>query len=241
MNKLFLKLSRKAGETIATHSLLQADDKVLIALSGGKDSYLLLEILADRLKHLPFKVQLFAVHVHIVEAGYRNDLEYMKSICEGLKVPLEIIQLNVDFEQNDEKAPCFVCSWHRRKAIFNYSKEIGCNKLAFGHHRDDALQTLLMNMIYHGSISSLPYKLKMFEGRVHLIRPLLDIEEKDIKLFLISRQYPKELEKCPYDRETKRAEVSDILDGIKKLHKHGSLNLFRSMGKIFPEYLPVKS
>lgn len=236
---LFKKISRKVGSTIFEHNLLEANDRLLIALSGGKDSYILLEILADRKRHLPFPIELFAVHVAIKEVGYNNDLVYMQSFCDELNVSLTIVETSADLFQNPKKAPCFVCSWHRRKQIFHLSKELNCNKLAFGHHMDDALQTYMLNLIYHGSISSMPYKLSMFEGRVQLIRPLLNLEENILIEYAAERMFPKELQKCRYDKETKRTEVNQILDKIYQSHRLAKINLFRSMSKICQEYLPL--
>lgn len=239
-SKYFTKLSRKVGQTIHQHALIEPNDRVLVGLSGGKDSYALLEILADRKKHLPFTFELFAVHIIVKEVGYLNNLEYMQRFCASLNIPLQIIEESVDLNQNPKKAPCYVCSWHRRKKIFNLTKELNCNKLAFGHHMDDALQTFMLNLIYHGSISSLPFKLKMFGGRVHLVRPLLEIEEAQIEQLLRLHSYPKEISKCPYDKETKRNEVSNLLLDIYRKHGLARKNLFRAMDKIFPEYLPHK-
>jgi tRNA 2-thiocytidine biosynthesis protein TtcA len=239
-NKLFIKLSRKVGQTIQKHSLIEPNDRLLVGLSGGKDSYALLEILADRKKHLPFSFDLFAVHVIINEVGYLNDLEYMKNLCTSLNVPLHIIHESVDLFKDTKKVPCYVCSWHRRKKIFDLTKELNCNKLAFGHHMDDALQTFMLNLIYHGSISSLPFKLKMFDGRVHLVRPLLDIDELQIQQISVFHAYPKEITKCPYDKKTKRNEVSNLLSDIYRSHKLARKNMFRAMDKIFTEYLPHK-
>lgn len=233
------KILHKAGQTIYKNSLICENDRVLIALSGGKDSYILLEALVALKRKLPFRIELFAMHVVVEEAGYLNNLEYMAHLCEELQVPLKIITCNVNLVQDEKKSPCFVCSWHRRKMIFNYSKEVRCNKLAFGHHMDDALQTYMLNMIYHGSISSLPYKLNMFHGRVQLIRPLLDIEEKDLVAFAEKRQYPKELQKCRFDKATKRNEVKLLLENIYKSHHLAKINLFRAARKINPEYLPL--
>jgi tRNA 2-thiocytidine biosynthesis protein TtcA len=239
-NKQFHKIAKKVGQVIQEHALLEPNDRVLVGLSGGKDSYLLLEVLANRQKHLPFPVELFAVHVYVKEAGYNNDLDYMREFCHKLSVPFYLIEESVDLNKDPKKAPCYVCSWHRRKYIFNLTKELNCNKLAFGHHMEDALQTLMLNMVYHGSISSMPYTLNMFEGRVQLIRPLLELEEETIIQYTELAGFPKELQKCKYDKETKRTEVKNCLKEIYKLNKVARKNMFRSMNNVFEEYIPSK-
>jgi tRNA 2-thiocytidine biosynthesis protein TtcA len=232
------KLSKKVGQTIQTHNLIEPNDKVMVALSGGKDSYVLLEILADRKKHIPFSWDLMAVHVHITDVGYLNDIDYMREFCNQLNVPFTLIEESVPLDKDPKKAPCYVCSWHRRKFIFNLTRELNCNKLAMGHHMDDALETFLMNLTFHGSISSLPVKLSMFEGRMQLIRPLLFTDEAIIKEYAEMRGLVKEKQKCPFDTNTQRNEAGIILDQIAKLNKHARKNMFRAMNNIYPEYLP---
>ena len=106
---------------------------------------------------------------------------------------------------------------------------------------EDALQTLILNMVYHGSISSMPYKLKMFDGRMHLIRPLLELEEEMIIQYTNIISFPKELQKCNYDKETKRTEVKNCLQQIYKLNPVARKNMFRSMNNIFKEYIPYSA
>ena len=95
--------------------------------------------------------------------GYQIDREKLTAFCKSLEVPLHYRTIEPDLEKDPSKSVCFVCSWHRRKVLFDLTRELNFNKLALGHHRNDAIETLLMNMIYHGSVSSLPYSLKMFE------------------------------------------------------------------------------
>lgn len=236
--KLFRKLSRKAGQTIHEHNLLEDGDRLLMGLSGGKDSLILLEILADRIKAFPFKVELFVVHVIPENIGYHVNTDYLNEFCDKLGTKLITKTIEPDLA-NADKAPCFLCSWARRKAIFNLTKELNCNKLSFGHHRDDALQTFLMNMLFHGSISSMPYKLKMFEGRLHLIRPMLDIWEKDLIEYSAFKNYSAVEKNCPYEQETKRKYTADILDKMNNDYPKAKLNMFKAMDNIYKEYLPA--
>jgi tRNA(Ile)-lysidine synthase TilS/MesJ len=144
----------------------------------------------------------------------------------------------VDINANPKKAPCFVCSWHRRKRLFELTKELKCNKLALGHHMDDALETLLMNMIYHGSISSMPASLKMFGGRMQLIRPLIELTNQEMLDVANERAYPKLKNICPYGDDTKRSGVKALIESMASMNQHARKNLFRSMSSIFSEYLP---
>jgi tRNA(Ile)-lysidine synthase TilS/MesJ len=234
----FKKLCQKVGKTIRDHRMLEEGDHLLLGLSGGKDSYLLLETLADRKKFMPFNFLISAVHVKVQNVLYRMDTGFMEGLCEDLQIPLHLIEITPDFEQDKKKAPCFVCSWHRRKEIFNLGKELNCNKLAFGHHRDDALETFMMNLMYHGSVSSLPYSLEMFDGRVRLIRPLMDIWEKEIQEFVNLRDYPKAEKSCPYDDQTKRRQTRKLIEQMEQNYSNSKINIFHALDNMYPEYLP---
>ena len=236
----FKKLCQKVGKTIHHHQLLEQGDHLLLGLSGGKDSYLLLETLAERKKAIPFDFRISAVHVKVSNVLYTMESGFMEQLCSDLAIPLYIKEITPDFDQDKKKAPCFVCSWHRRKEIFNLGKELNCNKLAFGHHRDDALETFMMNLMYHGSISSLPYSLEMFDGRVKLIRPLLDIWEKEILEYTNLRGYPKAEKLCPYDDKTKRRQTRELIEQMEQSYVNSKTNMFKALDNIYPEYLPSK-
>ncbi len=237
--KLFKKLGRKMALTIREQNLLEEGDRLLVGLSGGKDSMIMLELLADRIKAFPFHVDMYAIHIVPENIGYEVDIEYLKKFTDKLGVELRLETTSPNIEDT-KKAPCFICSWERRKAIFNLAKELDCNKIAFGHHRDDALQTFLMNVLYHGSISSLPYSLSMFKGRLKLIRPLMDIWEKDLIQFASYKTYDAIEKICPHENLTKRNYTKDLLSQLGKNHPSAKSNIFNALDNIFPEYLPQK-
>ena len=222
------------------HQMILEGDHLLVGLSGGKDSMILLEALAERLRALPFEFTLTAAHVEAEGIGYEIDKERLTSFCETLGIPLLYRAIRPDLERDPSKTDCFICSWYRRKELFKLTKELGCNKLALGHHRKDALETLLMNMIYHGSISSLPYSLTLFEGRVQLIRPMMDLEESMLKDYARLNNLVHVEKSCPHEDRTKREKMAGLIRQVEDLHGPGPYNMFKSMNKIFEEYLPVK-
>jgi tRNA 2-thiocytidine biosynthesis protein TtcA len=238
--KQFNKICKKVGKTIHDFNLIENNDRVLVGLSGGKDSLILLETLANRKIHIPVSFELFAIHVTALNVGYIADTEFLADFCEKAGVPLLLEEVEVDFNREIKKQPCFICSWAKRKKIFNKAKEIDCNKIAFGHHFDDAIKTMLMNLIYHGSYSSLPQKLSMFGGRTQLIRPLLMVPEKDLALYASLCGFRKYEKTCPYENLTKRKEMEDLLIYLERLNKDARKNLFRAMDNIYNEYLPRK-
>jgi len=237
--KLFKKICRKMGTTMRDHAMVSEGDHLLVGLSGGKDSMILLEALAERLRAVPFEYTLSAAHIEAGGIGYEIDRERLTSFCDNLGIPLHYRSIQPDLEKDPSKTACFICSWHRRKELFKLTKELKCNKLALGHHRNDAVETLLMNMIYHGSISSLPYSLNMFEGRVELIRPMMDLDERMLEEYAGLNDLVKIAKSCPHEDRTQREKIAGLLRQVEDLHGPGSYNIFKSMDKIFEEYLPV--
>ena len=238
LRKQFDKISKKVGKAIFEYDMIREGDRVLVGLSGGKDSMILLEALADRRKHFPFDFEIFAIHVSAANIGYKMDTAYLNDFCRTLEIPLHLEEIEVDLKVDPKKSPCFICSWNRRKRIFEKSKELDCNKVALGHHKDDAIQTVLLNMIYHGSISSLPQKLSMFDGRIELIRPLLLIPEKELTYYATLRTFAKQEKSCPYDNTTKRESIKELIRQMDKLNRNARRNIFRAMDNIYEEYLP---
>lgn len=229
-------IRKRVGTTMYKKEMLQPNDRILIGLSGGKDSLALIDILNDRRKYVPFSFELFAIHIHLDEVGYQANLKYLKDFCEQRDVPL-ILKNQVLQNENPKKTMCFICSWTRRKLIFETTRELDCNKLAFGHHMDDAVETLLMNQLFHASISGMPYKLRMFDGRVEVIRPLLDLRNAELQEYAAMMKFEQQIKDCPYEN-TSRMAVNTIIKNLEKVQKNAVKNIFRSTNKIFPEYLP---
>jgi len=233
-------LLRKLGKAINGYELIQENDNILIAVSGGKDSLILLELLALRLKFLPIKYNLKAVHIEVDNVPYKIDKQYLNALCKELNVPLTYHKMEIDLDENSGKSICFVCSWNRRKHLFKLTEEMGCNKLALGHHLDDALQTLFMNMTTHSNISSMPPSLKMNKGNFEIIRPLILCEEQELILYKKLCKIPEEKESCPFETKNKRDDYKEFVNKMINLNPNAKKNIFRSMGNIDIDYLPGK-
>ncbi len=234
----FLKVEKIVGRAINRYSQIKKNDSVAVALSGGKDSLVLLETIARRRKRLPVSYSVTAVHIHIKNIGYETDRVFIQRFCDDLNVPLHIIECEADLERDKNKSVCFICSWQRRKELFDFVKRERCNKLAFGHHRDDAIETLLMNMISNSSISSMPPSLSMFGGEFELIRPLILLSEDEIIKYASLRGFPAQVKVCPHGDDTRRADAKRLLFEIEKIDSRARENIFSAMSNIHSEYLP---
>lgn len=232
------KIHSKVGKTINQFQLIEENDRVLVGLSGGKDSLALLGILNERIKFIPIDYKIFPVHVTTKQLNHLVDIQYLKSFCKERGLELLVEEIEIDLERGNSKKACFVCSWNRRKALFQLMKKLNCNKLAFGHHMDDAIETMLMNMTFNAEISAFPAKLLIKKGNFHVIRPLLHCSDDEMKRFAELKNYELSGEKCPYELDNKRAFFKEKVKELSELHKLAKVNLFNSMGNIINEYLP---
>ena len=240
------RLTKRFHKACADYSLIADGDHILIGLSGGKDSLLLTELLGRRAQIYVPKFQVTALHVRVKERDYHTDLSYLESFCKEANVPLlvrdvEITNEGVNELTNERVAkanPCFLCSWYRRKTLFNVAQEIGCNKIAFGHHRDDVAETLLMNLIFQGTFATMPPILQLDKMPLQLIRPLCLIDEADIIRYAEMRGYQKQPKLCPFEHVSSREKVKKILADIKALNPEAIDSLYGALTNIKTEYLP---
>ncbi len=234
------KLRKKVGRAIEAYQLFGQGDRLMVGLSGGIDSLVMLEILSDRGKHLPFSFHLEAIHVYMEDMPDLSDRGYLKELGEKLDITLHLERRSTHRPGRTHKSRCFSCSWNRRKAIFQKAADRGCNKVVFAHHMDDALTTLLMNMTFHGEMSSIPPKLSMFNGRFDLIRPMILASSEDINHYAALSNLHSAERQCPWEEKNHRDTFQNLVQQISQLHPQARINLFNSMDRIFSEYLPEK-
>lgn len=236
---IFRKVNQKVGKAIQQYGLICEGDRIMVGLSGGKDSMVLLETLSGRLKYHSLKYELAAIHISLNTNTYTVDLPYLTAFTQKLQVPFIHKVIDVDFENSNENNSCFVCSWNRRKALFEIAQELGYNKLALGHHMDDAVETLLMNMIFQSNIGSMPPILSMFGGKMSIIRPLLLLTEREIRNFAMLKAYRKEIKTCIFEKDSKRGEIKKLVEILSAMEPNVRSNIFASMTNIKEEYLPL--
>lgn len=191
-SKLHHKLARSMMRTIERWSLVQEHDKILVAISGGKDSYAMVDLLWEAKKRAPFPFEIVAVHLDQAQPGYDGSNLVQWLTASG--VPFEILREDtysiVKAGTREGQAYCFLCARLRRGVLYSAAQRLGCNKLALGHHRDDGLETVLLNLCYAGRLQAMPAKYTTDDGTLEVIRPLIDMAETDLRSFSLERGYP---------------------------------------------------
>ncbi len=223
-------LSGVMRKTIETYGLITEGDRVAVGLSGGKDSMALLYLLKKYQRFSPFKFHLEAL---TVDMGFNNfDLEAATDFCNKIDVPYTIIKTEIAkvvFEIRDEKNPCALCANMRRGALAQTMNEKNLNLLALGHHADDALSTLFLNMLYSGKMNTLEYKSHLTRADIHVIRPFLDASESQVIGTIRSSNIPVLKSPCPMDKHTKREDVAIFLKSVYKEIPNSRKNLLTAM------------
>ena len=191
-SKLHHRLARTLMRTVERWRLVSPGDKIMVAISGGKDSYALVDLLWEAKRRAPFHFDITAVHLDQVQPGY--DGTQLVRWLEHAQVPFEVLREDtysiVKEGTREGQAYCFLCARLRRGILYSAAQRLGCNKLALGHHRDDALETLLMNLCYAGKMQAMPATYTTDDGSLQVIRPLIDVAEKDLRAFSVERGYP---------------------------------------------------
>jgi len=238
-------LRKKIGMAIRDYNMIEKGDRICVAVSGGKDSMTLLRMLSSRTLKLSLGYSLMAA---CVETDYEKQIngrkELLKSIFSQWGVPYYCKKINIsknkeiDWPSGRRKdASCFWCSWIRRKAIFKIAEKFNCNKIAFGHNKDDIAETVLLNLLFHGEISTMNPSQEMFGGGITIIRPLSYIEEREILSYAREAGFLEEKKSCPNADNSKRKFVEDFIKEAVKISPAIKTNLFRAPSRIKEDYL----
>lgn len=229
---LWRHILARFNKGISQYGLIEDGDRIMVALSGGKDSMALLSLLAEKSRIFKPRFSVVAVHVVMTNVGYKSDLDYLRAFSEDLGVPFFHVETSYDYSEQSGKPHCFLCSWSRRKALFAKAKEMGCNKIALGHHMDDILETLLMNMLFAGSPSPMAPLLKMKKFDMTLIRPMCLIRERELAALAENRRFREQTVKCPHERATNRTKMKNILAEMESINPEACYSLWRCVDKM---------
>lgn len=237
-NRTHKILNRAVGKALHRYDMIEDGDRIAVGLSGGKDSLCLMQILNDRLPKIPINYELFAIYIDPgFEKGFGSELKaYAMKMGYSIRVESTDYGILAHSSKNREN-PCFLCSRLRRKRIFEIADELGCSKIALGHHKDDIIETLLLNMFYAGEISTMVPLQPFFKGRFKIIRPLSFVDEDLIKKFAGQNNFPDFINPCPSAGDSKRKEIKDLLDRLYKSNRKIKGNIFNSMTNVRTDYL----
>jgi len=231
-------LKRGVGKALHRYDMISDGDRIVVGLSGGKDSLALMWILNERRSRIPIDYELFAVHIDPgFEKSYSESLKnYCKQIGFTLRVERTDYGILAHSSQNREN-PCFLCSRLRRKRLFEIADELGCNKLALGHNKDDIIETFFLNICYAGEVSTMLPRQPFFQNRFTLIRPLAFVDEDVIRRFAKEQRFPEFINPCPTANVSKRQEIKTMLKKLYQTNRKIKGNIFNAMSHVRTEYL----
>lgn len=231
-------LNRAVSKALRTYGMIADGDRILVGMSGGKDSLTLLWSLADKLPRSPAGYDLFPVYV---DPGFGADfIGRLEAFCRDLGYPLRTEYtdhgIRAHSRENREN-PCFLCARLRRRRLFEMAESLGCTKIALGHHKDDIIETLFMNICFAGEISTMVPVQPFFEGRFTIIRPLALAQEDLIRRFSREQGFPEGENPCPSASRSRREEIKGLLNQLYRKNSKVRGNIFRALSRVKPDYL----
>lgn len=239
--KLFLHLKKWLEKAVLDFGMIQEGDRLLVGVSGGADSLALLDLLNTPMLYIPNDFSILAVNVDL---GFDPDYpaypileKYLRD--EGYEYYMEKTEIGpFAHGEKNRKNPCFLCSRLRRKRLFEIAGEHGCNKVALAHHKDDIIETLMINILYGREISTMMPRQDIFGGKMSIIRPLAYIREELVKKYSRERGFPVTDTGCPTSRTSRRALVKKLLREFEKDNGNIRENIFKALRHVKPDYLP---
>lgn len=239
-NKLTKKIRANTTKALVDYKMIEDNDKIMVCLSGGKDSYTMLDMLMQIQKIAPIKFDLIAVNLDQGQPGFPTEI--LPNYFEKINVPYQIITQDtysiVKRVIPENKTTCGLCSRLRRGILYRVAKELNATKVALGHHRDDILETFFLNMFYGGKLKGMPAKLKSDDGKNILIRPLAYVAEKDIIRYANYKQFPIiPCNLCGSQPNLQRQVIKEMLESWGKQHKGRVESMFRALQNVVPSHL----
>ncbi|GGI90515.1 tRNA 2-thiocytidine(32) synthetase TtcA [Shewanella gelidii] len=237
LNKLQKRLRREMGSAIADYNMIEQGDRVMCCLSGGKDSYAMLDILLNLQQRAPIEFELVAVNLDQKQPGFPEDI--LPAYLDSLGIAYHILEKDtysiVKEKIPEGKTTCSLCSRLRRGTLYGFAQHIGATKIALGHHRDDIVETMFLNMFYGGKLKAMPPKLLSDDGANMVIRPLAYAREKDIAEYAELKSFPIiPCNLCGSQENLKRAEIKEMLKTWDKDHPGRIETIFTAMQNTAP-------
>lgn len=241
MTRLCKTLLARMDKAVWEYKMIQENDRVLVACSGGADSMAVLDLLAQQIFVYGENIALCAVYVDLGFGEQSDDrCRDMENFFKRLRIDYKIIRTDIGpYAHSDENRenPCFLCSRIRRKNIFETAEEMRCNKIVFGHHKDDIIETLMMNMIYNREISTMIPAMQVFQGKYTVLRPMVYMEEALVKKYINEKKIKLINQECPTDGHSKREYIKKMLATLEAEIPGANQNIFASMKRVKTDYL----
>ncbi len=237
--KLFLHLKKWLEKAVLDFKMIEEGDRLLIGVSGGADSLALLDLLDSPMVFVP-GFSFIAVNIDMGFDRKCRAYNQLEKYLQENNYPYVMEKTDIGLVAHsavNRKNPCFLCSRLRRKRIFEIAAEKGCNKIAFAHHKDDIIETLLINMFYGREISTMMPNQRIFRGKLHIIRPLAYLPEELVKKYSRERQFPAVKNECPTSENSRRIYIKKLLNELEKENKDIRHNIFQAMSHVKPDYL----
>jgi tRNA 2-thiocytidine biosynthesis protein TtcA len=243
--KLERRIARATGRAVADFKLIEEGDRILVAISGGKDSWALLRVLDKMRKRAPFRFELVAANIDQGYAGFRQDAIEDYVAARGYEYHMEYFNIAKLIEEKTApgSTPCALCSRMRRGALYGLAEKHGCNKIALGHHLDDFIETALLNMLFVGRLAAMAPKLLSDDGKNVVIRPLVYVEEKEIRAYAQKMHFPIVCCQCPImcgetvHGDYKRRMLKKLIDELEVAIPGVRHSLIASLGNAQPSHL----
>ncbi len=239
-NKLRKRLRRLVGKAIADFNLIEAGDRIMVCISGGKDSHAMLELLISLRASAPVDFELVAVTLDQKQPDYPE--EVLPAYLETLNIPFYILERDtysvVRSVIPEGKTTCGLCSRLRRGTLYGFAEQIGANKIALGHHRDDIVETAFLNMFFGGKLKAMPAKLRSDDGKHVVIRPLAYCSESDLAAYAQAKQFPIiPCNLCGTQENLQRQEIKQMLRAWERQYPGRTETIFRALGNVATSHL----
>jgi tRNA 2-thiocytidine biosynthesis protein TtcA len=232
--------AKKVGRGINRFRMIEPDDRLLIGVSGGKDSLALCVALAQRMAWVPVRYECQALIIDWNEQPIAPScLDKVRGFLDGWGIPLAVVSTSFYAMSHHKPFNCYICSRNRKRILFREAQRRGIRKIALGHHRDDIIETTLMNLFLRGEFSTMMPVQSFFGGKMQIIRPMCEVDERDIDRLSRVIELPAFSVDCPRKDESQRLLFKDIIQRVRRVNRHAKENLYNAPWRINPAYLPT--